>query len=175
MNKLLAAFALLVLSLPALACDETCQRDRASVTHNVEFPGYLSWKFCEDTKLTFMQNDIPSLENYRQKRLDTQYKVRMKNIRNFVVQRKEWLAECDNYFELTDHGRIFKDEENTDQIFMAMDEVSDQLGNAINGVTYVANGDQDDNAIIGAKFDKLFKLVNDHKTLMMLKGQFVTN
>lgn len=175
MNKLLGVFTLLVLAFPALGCDEACQRDRASVNHNVEFPGYLSWKFCEDTKLTFMENDVPSLERYRQERLDIEYKVRMRNIKRFVEQRKEWLSECDNYFELTNHGRIFKDEETTDQIFAAMNEVATQLDNAIKGITYVASEDQDKSAIIGAKFDSLFKLVNDHKTLMMLKGQFVTN
>jgi hypothetical protein len=175
MNKLLGFFVLLGLAFPALGCDEACQRDRATVTHNVEFPGYLSWKFCEETKLTFIETDVPSLENYRNTRLDTQYKVRMKNIKSFMEQRKEWLLECDNYLKLTNNGRIFKDKDKTEKLFATMDAVSSELDSAIKGVTYIATGNQDDNAIIAAKFDSLFKLVDDQKAIMMLEGQFVTN
>lgn len=175
MIKLLGFTLLLVLAFPALACDEACQRDRASVTHKVEFPGYLSWKFCEDTRMAFVESDISSLEKYRKNRLDTKYKGSMRNIKNFIEQRKSWLAECDDYMNKTNRGRIFKDEATTQLLFSSMEAVSGELEKAIKGVTYVSNGDQDENAIIASKFDQLFKLVDDHKAVMMLKGQFVTN
>jgi hypothetical protein len=175
MKKLLGFTVLLVLAFPALGCDEACQRDRASVTHNVEFPGYLSWKFCEDTRMAFVESDISSLEKYRRDRLDTKYKGSMRNIKNFIEQRKSWLAECDDYMNKTNRGRIFKDDATTLQLFAALDSVSGELDKVIKGVTYVSSGDQDENAIIGSRFDQLFKLVDDHKAVMMLKGQFVTN
>jgi predicted transcriptional regulator len=175
MNKLLAFAVLLVLASPALGCDETCQRDRASVTYNVEFPGYLSWKFCEDTRMAFVESDVSSLERYRKDRLDTKYKGSMRNIKDFIEQRKSWLAECDDYMNKTNRGRIFKDDATTQQLFTSMDAVSSELDKVIKGVTYVASGDQDEQTIIGSKFDQLFKLVDDHKAVMMLKGQFVTN
>lgn len=172
-NKLLAIVVLLGMSLPALACeDESCLRDRASVTNNIEFPGYLTWQFCEDTKNTFMTADVRSLENYRTKRLNIEHRNRMKNIKGFVEQRKEWLAECDQYMKLTSHGRIFRDEETTQKIFAAMDSVSTELGAVLNGVTYVNEEGQTDNTVVAAKFDTFFRLVDDHKTVMMLKGQF---
>lgn len=166
---------LLVLSVPAFACDEACLRDKASVTNNTEFPSYLTWKFCDDTKSSFMQADVRSLENYRSKRLNIEHRNRMKNIQKFINQRKEWLQECDNYLELTDHGRIFRDEETTEKIFASMDAVSGELGSILRGVTYTDETGQEANSIIATKFDGLFRLVDDHKTVMMLKGQFVTN
>ena len=177
MKRLFVIVALLVLSVPAFsACDdEACLRDRASVTNNVEFPGYLNWKFCEDTKNSFMQADVRSLESYRSKRLNIEHRNRMKNIKQFVEQRKEWLQECDNYMEMTDHGRIFRDETTTEKIFAAMDDVANELGTILKGVTYVNEEGQIDNSVIGKKFDDFFQLVDDHRTVMMLKGQFVTN
>ena len=175
MKTLLAVLGLLVLSAPTFACDEACQRDRASVTNNMEFPGYLTWKFCDDTKASFMQADVRSLENYRTKRLNIEHRNRMKNIKQFVEQRKEWLQECDQYLDLTNHGRIFRDEETTEKIFAAMDNVAEELGSILRGVTYVTEEGGENNAVIAKKFDDFFQLVDDHKTVMMLKGQFVTN
>ena len=175
MKKSLAVLMLLVCAAPAFSCDEACQRDRASVTNNVEFPSYLTWKFCDDTKNSFMQSDIRSLESYRTKRLNIEHRNRMKNIKEFVEQRKQWLQECDNYLELTDHGRIFRDEETTEKIFAAMDDVSKELDSLLRGVTYVNEDGLVDNSIIATKFDTFFQLIDDHKTVMMLKGQFVTN
>lgn len=173
MKKLLVSFLLLGLSLPTFACeDEQCLRDRASVTNNIEIPGYLTWQFCEDTKNTFMTADVRSLENYRTKRLNIEHRNRMRNIKSFVEKRKEWLAECDNYFTMTNHGRIFRDEETTEEIFAAMDTVASELDAVLRGVTYVNEDGEIDNSVVANKFDSFFKLVEDHKTVMMLKGQF---
>lgn len=162
--------------MPALACDdEACVRDRAAAKHSVEFPSYLTWEFCEGTKKSFIEGDIRSLESYRDKRLNSSHKVRMKNIRSFVQQRKEWLLECDQYMGLTDHGRIFKDDETTKTIFAAMDKVSDELDALIAGVTYASETEGSSNTdVIASRFDGLFKLVDDHKTVLMLQRQFVS-
>lgn len=175
MNKLLGFIALLVLAFPALGCDEACQRDRVADSQNVTFPGYLSWQFCEDTKATFIESDVPSLENYRESQLDTRHKGGMNNIKKFIEQRKEWLLECDNYMTLTNYGRIFKDDESTETLFASLDSVAKELDRAIKGVTYVANDEQDANLIIGSKFSRLFTVVDNHKAVMMRQGQFVTN
>ncbi|GAB1256919.1 hypothetical protein NBRC116494_14210 [Aurantivibrio plasticivorans] len=176
MKKLFGLSFLLALAFPVFACDEACQRDRAEALQGSEFPGYLSWKFCEDTKASFVEGDVRSLEKYRDTRINIQHKRRMKNIQNFVEQRKEWLVECDNYFVATKNGRIFQDDKTTQEIFSAMDDVASELASAINGVTYVAESEETaPTAIIGGKFDSLFKMVDDHKTVMMLKGQFVRN
>lgn len=176
MKNTLGLLVLLVLAFPAFGCDEECQKEKASVANNLEFPGYLSWKFCEDTKTSFMEGDIPSLESYRNDRLNVEHKRRMTNIKTFVEQRKEWLAECDTYMDLTQHGRIFMDQATTEQVFTAMDAVAQELKAAINGVTYVSEGSEGgDNVILSSKFDNLFKLIENHRTKMMLKSQFVTN
>lgn len=177
MNKLIGFVgSMLFLSSPVFACDEACQRQRALTEHQVELPSYLSWQVCEDTKQTFMRNDLRSLENYRQTRLDTQYKGPMRNIKAFIEQRIEWLQECDNYLKLTQRGHIFKDEATTRNIMTALEGVTRELDRALQGVTYVATGDNEDaNSIIARRFDNLFKVLHDHRDYMMLRGQFVTN
>lgn len=173
MNKLIGFIGLtLFLSSPAFACDEACQRQRAITEHQVELPSYLSWQMCEETKQTFMRNDLRSLENYRQTRLDTQYRGPMRNIKSFIEQRIEWLQECDNYLRLTQRGAIFKDEATTRNIFAAMEAVTQELDRAIQGVTYLSSADEDPNAIIARRFDNLFKILHDHRDYMMLRGQF---
>src|SRR5690606_29216813 len=97
------------------------------------------------------------------------------NIQSFVQQRKEWLMECDKYMDVTQRGRIFKDEATTTKIFTAMDAVYSELDSLIRGATYTVDTSSGENLIIGTKFDQLFKLVDDHKTLMMMKGQFVSH
>ncbi len=175
MKKSLLTLALMVLAVPAFACDEACMRERAATTHNVEFPGYLNWGFCADTKAAFMDHDVSSLKSYRSKRLNIEHRNRMTRIKEFVEQRKEWLRECDDYYEKTDHGRIFKDEQTTKKIFNAMDSVSKELGSALAGATYVNEEGQEDVSIIGTKFDQFFDLVETHRTVMALQDQFVTN
>ena len=176
MNKLIGFIGIaLFFGSPAFACDEACQRERASAEHNVELPSYLSWQACEDTKQTFMRNDLRSLENYRQTRLDTQYKGPMRNIKSFIEQRIQWLEECDNYLKLTNRGHIFKDEATTRSVFAAMEGVRRELDRAIQGATYLASGNEDANALIAGRFDSLFKILHDHRDYMMLRGQFVTN
>ena len=175
MKKLLLMIVMVAFAVPAFACeDEACLKDRAAAKNNVEFPSYLTWKFCEDTKASFMEGDIPSLESYRNKRLNSQHKVRMKNIKTFVEQRKDWLQECDQYMDLTEHGRIFKDKETTQKIFAALDAISKELDSLLSGVTYVSEEGGADTEVIANKFDGLFKLVDDHKTVMMLQRQFVS-
>lgn len=176
MHKLIGFIGLaLFLISPAFACDESCQRQRVAAENQVELPSYLSWQMCEDTKQTFMRSDLRSLENYRQTRLDTQYKGPMRNIKSFIEQRIEWLRECDNYMNLTQRGHIFKDEATTKNVFAAMEAVARELDRAIQGVTYLATGDEDPNAIIARRFDSLFKILHDHRDYMLLRGQFVTN
>lgn len=176
MNKLIGFFGLaLVFASPAFGCDESCQRQRVATDHQVELPAYLSWQACDDTKQTFMRSDLRSLENYRQTRLDTQYKGPMRNIKSFMEQRIEWLRECDNYLRLTQRGHIFKDEATTKSIFAALEAVTRELDRAIQGVTYLASGDEDPHAIIARRFDNLFKVLHDHRDYMLLRGQFVTN
>ena len=97
MKKFLGTFILLVLAFPAFSCDEACQKERASVNNNIEIAGYLSWKFCEDTKASFMEGDISSLQNYKNKRMNIEHRNRMKNIKKtmgkFNFKPPAWLDE----------------------------------------------------------------------------------
>jgi len=176
MKSLTLAIALLttVAFSSANACDETCRRDRAQSEYKVEFPSYLNWKFCEDTRMDFMTRDMKSVANYQSKNFDTRYKGGMRNIKNFVEQRKEWLVECDDYMIKTNKGRIFQDEKTTEDIFSALDSVARELEALIAGATYSSQAGEDSNTIMNEKFDSLLTSVDDHMTLMHLRGKYVT-
>lgn len=155
------------------ACDESCAREKAQITQKVEFPSYLTWKFCENTAADFMTSAVNSLKSYQSKHLSTTYKGPMKNIRNFVNQRKEWLLECDGYLQATDKGRIFTDDKTTKAIFASMDTVSNELNALISGVTYSNDDGSGDNAVINDKFNTLFTRIDNHKNLLHLRGKLV--
>lgn len=155
------------------ACDEECRKEAAEKEHNVEFPGYLSSAYCADIRMDFMTSAMRSLENYQTNNLDIRYKGGMRNIVSFIEQRKDWLAECDRYLTYTGQGRIFEDAATTESVFAAMERVEKELNDLASGVVYTTSMTQDPTDVINARFDDFFQIVEDHKTLMHLKGKYV--
>ena len=172
MKKILALLVLSLWATQSMACDESCKRERAMKEHGVTFAGYLNADFCKTTSTDFLLRDFKSLQDYRGDRLLTGHKGGMNNIRKMLEQRKEWLAECDDYLKLTGQGRVFRDADTTDKIFASMDRVTKELNSLIyNGdraVTVTQGVD-----IAEQRFDNLFSLLDQHKTELQLRGQLV--
>jgi hypothetical protein len=174
MKQFLVFLTLFVCSPLVLACDEACKRTKAETDNNIKFASYLNAKYCATTTKGFMLQEIKSLQAYRAKQLITPhkgYRGGAKNIRHFVSQRKEWLAECDKYLELTGQGRVFYDKDTTAKIMNTMTSVSDELKK----ITLLAQDPTDniDTVSAGAavQFDLLFTQLDEHKLLMQRKGQ----
>ncbi len=157
----------------AYGCDEQCLKEQAETVKGEKFPSYLTWAYCDDLRMEFMTSTMRSLENYKEKNLNPKYKGPLRNTKSFIEQRKEWLQECDSYITATKKKRIFEDDKSTKEIFDAMDNVTQELGSLIAGVQYDASAGEDPSAVTKDKFDRLFKTVDDHKTLMHLKGKYV--
>lgn len=166
----IALVAAAFLASGAYACDEQCMREEAQTKHNVKFPGYLTFKYCEGIAMDFMTSTMKSLQNYRDNHLESKYKGPLKNTKAYLAQREDWLKECDDYLVKTKNIRIFNDEKTTKQIFATIDSVEEELNALINGVTYSADNQY---VVISDRFDTLFKQVEDHKHLMHLKGRYV--
>ncbi len=167
----IALIAVTVISQQAYSCDEDCLREKAQATHSVTFPGYLTWKYCEGIAMDFMTSAVRSLDSYRSKHFNTKYKGPLKNTKNYLAQRKDWLLECDNYMKLTKESRIFNDDKTTQKIFASIDTVNGEFGALIQGASY--SSDADAKEVMDQKIDTLFQLVEDHKTIMHLKGRYV--
>ena len=174
MKIVIGFIVILMISMPAFSCDEACRKEKASAKHDIKFPSYLTWKYCESTKNQFMTSGVRSLRLYRDTRMSPNRKRGMKTTKTFVDQRKERLLECDQYMKLTGKGRIFEEEETTEEVFAALESVSKELDSLVSGVTYVLNPGEDTTTVASKKFDRLFKLVDTHKTMLQLKGQFVS-
>lgn len=174
MKKLLIAIGLFGLFTAPLtfACDEMCLKEKAVAKSGEEFPSYLSWKYCEGIKGDFMTSSMKSLQSYTNTHLDVRRKRGMRNTENYLEQRADWLSECDNYIAATGKGRIFKDDKTTDNILAAIHAVSAELSSLVKGVTY-ANQEEPDTKVASEKFTELFTLVDNHKNLLLLKGQYV--
>ncbi len=138
-----------------------------------KFPSYLTGKYCNDIKVDFMTSSMKSLQRYRDKQLASQHRGGMNNIRKYLEQREDWLQECDNYLASTSSHRLFKDDQTTAKIFTAISSVTGELQSLITGVTYSVDAGQSATDVAADKFDQLFKLVDDHQTLMLMKGQVV--
>ena len=176
MKKIILAVGLLGLfTAPlALACDEACQREKATTKTGKEFPSYLTWKYCEGIAGEFMTSTMKSLQSYTEQHLDTTRRRGMRNTQSYLEQRKDWLTECDDYLAATQKGRIFKDAKTTDNIMNAIDGVTTELGSLLSGVTY-ANESGDDTQVAQGKFNELFTLVDNHKNLLLMKGHMITS
>lgn len=156
----------------AYGCDEQCLKEQAEAAHNVKFPSYLTWAYCDDIRMEFMTSTMRSLESYKDKNLNPKFKGPLRNTKSYIEQRKEWLQECDTYLTYTKEKRIFEDEKSTKEIFTAMDAVTKELDSLISS-TSATVASEEATAVTRDRFDRLFKTVDDHKTLMHLKGKYV--
>lgn len=171
MNRLLCILLLAVIAPAAIACDETCLREKAMAENGVSFPSYLDSKYCKTTGVDFLVGARRSLQKYYDERLDSAHRGGIRNIRNFIEQRKEWLLECDNYLILTNQGRIFRTKNTTDQIFNGMTSLSEELQRLV-GIRKTAGENAFElTASARLKFEQLFKLLDDHRTDLQLRGQ----
>lgn len=171
MKKILLSLVFLV-SAPVFACDEVCKREAAMEEHGETFPSYLTSDYCKDTSITFLLDARESLQSYKDENLPTGHKGGMRNIRNFLQQRKQWLLECDNYLQLTDQGRVFRDEATTQRIVDAIDAVAEELDRLI-GVGRAIR--LHESQVVGAqqRLENLFTAIDNHRTELQLRGQLV--
>lgn len=171
MKKLLLSLIFFACT-PAMACDENCKREAAMTEHGVKFPSYLTANYCQDTSIDFLLKARDSLQSYKNDNLPTGHKGGMRNISRFLQQRKQWLAECDNYLQLTAQGRVFRDEKTTQRIIEAIDAVSKELDKLIGTGTTIR---LPESQVAGAsqRLDLLFNAIDSHRTDLQLRGQLV--
>lgn len=171
MNRLLFTLLLTLIAPAVLACDETCMRDKAMAENNVSFPSYLESKYCKTTTVDFLVGARKSLQKYFDNQLDSAHRGGIRNIRNFIEQRKEWLQECDNYLNLIKRGRVFRTAETTEEIFGVMAVLSNELERLVR-LRRTPNEDGFE-LTAGARqsFQQLFALIDAHRTDLQLRGQ----
>ncbi len=170
MKKILLTITLLSLSQFSFSCDETCKRTKAETANNIKFASYLNAKYCKSTGLDFLLQGRKSLQAYRDKQLPTAHRGGAKNIRLFIMQRKDWLQECDKYLELTEQGRIFRDKDSTDKIITAMTGAADALEKIMQRPKVEVESLELVSAPAAKKFDELFKLVDAHYLELQRRG-----
>jgi|MDSY01.1.fsa_nt_gb hypothetical protein len=177
MKKIIFAIALLILTAPTFACDETCKRQQAEQKTGEKLAGYLSWQFCDETKESFLTLAMPSLEKYNEQNNNgmtegTRRKAAMRNTRIYINNQKDWLAECDHYLEVTHKGHIFKDKKTTKKIFGDMESVSSELLAQMKGAIYTDGntGLDTSNQVSAEKFEALFTSIRMHVDKANLRG-----
>lgn len=170
MNKLLIAIALFALAQFGYACDEACKRANVESSKNIKFPSYLNMKYCQSTVEDFLLNTRKSLQTYRDKQLATAHRGGAKNIRNFIMQRHDWLKECDTYMEQLELGNVFRQKDTTDKIFGAMTTTADELYKVMMRPKNPGEDLEMVAAPAGARFDELFQLIDDHFIELQKRG-----
>lgn len=170
MKKIFLIINLLCFSQFSLACDEACKRTKAEEANNIKFATYLNAKYCQSTGVDFLLQGRKSLQDYREKQLPTAHRGGAKNIRSFILQRKDWLQECDNYLRLTDQGRIFRNKENTEKILSSMSSTADELHKIMMRPRVEVESMELIAGPAGLRFDELFKSVDDHYLELQRRG-----
>lgn len=167
--------ALTLLALPftvqATPCDEQCKRAKAEIKLNIRFPSYLNKRYCKDVRQEFLTSAARSLQRYRDRQLSKLHQGGMHHTRQFLLQRKEWLSECDTYLQHISRYRIFRSANTTHNIFKAIDKVEAILAALVNGATYVDDEGYGAIAAASEHFDHLLALLQQHKTQMQVAGQ----
>lgn len=171
MKKIILLLHLILIAPMAFACDESCMREKAMAESGIKFPSYLDSKYCKTTSVDFLVNSRKSLQKYRDERLGSGHRGGIRNIRNFIEQRKEWLLECDTYLELIGNGRVFRNKTTTDEIFTAIKSLSAELNTLVYRPKNTTEDTQQITELAGQKFDLLFKLMDAHRTDLQLRGQ----
>lgn len=170
MNKLFITVALLMLSQLGFACDEACKRANVESAKSIKFPSYLNVKYCQSTANDFLLNTRKSLQTYRDKQLVTAHRGGAKNIRNFIMQRHDWLRECDSYMEQLEIGNVFRQKETTEKIFKSMTDTSAELYKVM---MRPKNPNEDIIMVIApaeARFDEMFQLLDEHVIELQKRG-----
>ena len=170
MKKILFTIALLSFAHFSVACDEACKRAKAEAANNIKLASYLNAKYCKSTGLDFLIQGRKSLQAYRDKQLPTAHRGGAKNIRNFILQRKDWLQECDNYLQLTEQGRIFRDKDSTDKIITSMTGTASELEKIMKRPKVQSESLELVIAPAAQKFDELFKLIDAHYLELQRRG-----
>jgi hypothetical protein len=170
MKNILLTIALLSFAQLGFACDEACKRAKAETANNIKFPTYLNTKYCKSTGLDFLMQGRKSLQTYRDNQLPTAHRGGAKNIRLFILQRKDWLQECDNYLQLTEQGRIFRDKESTDKIIASMGATAGELEKIMKRPKTETESLELVTAPAIQKFDEMFKLIDAHYLELQRRG-----
>lgn len=171
MNRSLLVLILALSAPVAFACDEMCMRDKAMAEHKVTFPSYLDSKYCKTTSVDFLVGARRSLQKYHDARLSSAHRGGVRNIRNFLEQRKEWLQECDSYLAMTKQGRIFRNKETTDEILAAMTSLSEELHRLILIPRTTGEDAYELTTVARQRFASLFRVMDAHRTDLQLRGQ----
>ncbi|WP_157960345.1 hypothetical protein [Marinimicrobium alkaliphilum] len=169
MKKTLSLVLLTLWASYSMACDEDCKRERAMEEHGVRFGSHLTVQACRDTAVDFLMTARRNMENYRAERLEGGHPAGMRNIRNFIEQRKSWLDECDEYLRLTEQGRVFRTEGMTERLFGDINAVSEELMNLYNN----RHNPSREIAEVAQRFDTLFQAMDEHVVDLQLRGQMV--
>nr|WP_324258668.1 hypothetical protein [Cellvibrio fontiphilus] len=170
MNKIISTIILFCFAQMTFACDEACKRTKAEAANNIKFATYLNAKYCKTTGVDFLLQGRKSLQAYREKQLPTAHRGGAKNIRNFILQRKDWLQECDNYLQLTEQGRIFRDKESTEKILGSMTTTAEELHKIMMRPRAEVESLEVVTAPAAQKFDELFKHVDTHYLELQRRG-----
>lgn len=160
----------LTLTPASQACNEDCKRAQAEAKNNTKYPSYLNLKYCQSTTQDFLLSARQSLQRYRDKQLPTAHRGGARNIRQYILQRRDWLQECETYMHALDAGNVFRQATTTQQIFTAMNKVADELHNIMQRKENKAEVKELVIAPAAEAFDRLFTQVDSHIQDLQLRG-----
>ncbi|WGL17383.1 hypothetical protein PVT68_03575 [Microbulbifer bruguierae] len=138
-----------------------------------EHPSYLSQSYCDSVVEQFVESGMRSLGKYINDNFSLEYKGGIRNTVNFLNQRSEWLSECNDFLRDTSSSYVFYNEENTKDIFDAINALAKELQLVREGVEYPdESGNNNPHPFIKGRFDTLAKLMDQHHTRILMKKQF---
>ncbi|WP_377518073.1 hypothetical protein [Microbulbifer taiwanensis] len=151
----------------------TCLLLVSSLCSAKTHPSYLNQDYCDGLVEQFVDSGMRSLGKYINEHFNPEYKGGIRNTIHFLEQRSEWLGECNDYLLDTAQSHVFYNDQNTREIFAAMNALARELQHVREGVEYPDDaGNNNPTPFIKSRYETLAQLVDQHHTRMLMKKQF---
>ncbi|WP_444904390.1 hypothetical protein ACJJIU_05250 [Microbulbifer sp. CnH-101-E] len=145
----------------------------SSLSNANTHPSYLTKEYCSSVVEQFVGAGMRSLDKYVNEHFNPEYKGGIRNTIRFLEQRLEWLNECNAYLVDTNNAYVFHSQDDTQNIFSAINELTRELQHVRSGVEYRDDtGNNNPAPFIKRRFATLAELVDRHHTRLLMKKQF---
>ncbi|WKD50834.1 hypothetical protein [Microbulbifer spongiae] len=136
-------------------------------------PAYLTNDYCNSVVEQFIDSGMRSLDKYINEHFNLEYTGGIRNTIRFLEQRLEWLTECNDYLMDTSNTHVFHNQEDTQNIFTAINALARELQHVRSGVEYRDDaGNNNPAPFIKRRYRDLAQLLDRHHTRMLMQRQF---
>lgn len=106
---------------------EACLKSRAQQNLGIDFPAYLTWRYCGRLRQLFVNDGQRRLAGYQSRFSESHSPQHLQRALSFVQQQQSWLEECHVYHLETTAPALFGNPHLSTRILMGLDDLNQAL------------------------------------------------